>query len=140
NNSTRPVSLYLFNNTSGALTSDNEDSNMSERLWCLLKDGKKGFATFHVDISLDECVCDLQAAIKTTKSNDLGNIDADRLILWKVEIPIVKDAVYDRDYKQSVDTFKLDSRNKMEGSDEIRIYIEEALPKKIQVVVELPKQ
>ncbi|KAF9367665.1 hypothetical protein BGX21_007175, partial [Mortierella sp. AD011] len=83
---------------------------MSERLnlWCLLKDGKKGFTIFPVDIFSDEWVYNLQAAIRTTKSNDLGHIDADKLILWKVEIPTVKDAVYDRDYKQSVDTFKSD--------------------------------
>ncbi|KAF9152944.1 hypothetical protein BGX20_005034 [Mortierella sp. AD010] len=138
----RPVSLYLFNNTPGALTSDNEDSNMSKRLnlWCLLKDGEKGFTIFPVDISSDEWVYNLQAAIKTAKLNALNHFDADELTIWKAEISIVKDAVYDRDYKQSVNTLKSDHRNKMEASDEILIYIEEALPKKIQVFIELPEQ
>ncbi|KAF9370250.1 hypothetical protein BGX21_005625, partial [Mortierella sp. AD011] len=115
---------------------------MSKRLnlWCLLKDGEKGFTIFPVDISSDEWVYNLQAAIKTAKLNALNHFDADELTIWKAEISIVKDAVYDRDYKQSVNTLKSDHRNKMEASDEILIYIEEALPKKIQVFIELPEQ
>ncbi|KAG0008787.1 hypothetical protein BGZ80_003050 [Entomortierella chlamydospora] len=108
--------------------------------WCLMKEVEEGFTIFPVYISSDEWVYILQKTIKTAKPNDLSHVDADKLILWRVEIPIVKDAVYKQDYEQSVNRFKLDRRNKMETSDKVHDYIPEAVSKTIQVIVELSKQ
>ncbi|KAF9367680.1 hypothetical protein BGX21_007158, partial [Mortierella sp. AD011] len=106
-------------------------------LWCLVEQKSSEFS---VDISSEKSVYDLKKIIKAEKPNDLGRIDANDLIFWMVDISIIKNAAYDQDYKRLVDTFKSDHHNKMGNSDKVGDYIKEAEPKKIQVVIELPKQ
>ncbi|KAF9345382.1 hypothetical protein BGX26_003215 [Mortierella sp. AD094] len=58
------------------------------KLFCIL-DGDS--TAFKVIISLDDDVDDLKKAIKEEKPNDLKDFDADRLVLWRVDIPIGDD-------------------------------------------------
>jgi hypothetical protein len=43
---------------------------------------------FLINISAGKTVFDLKKIIKTEKTNDFANIDADKLKLWKVNIPL----------------------------------------------------
>ncbi|KAF9965976.1 hypothetical protein BGZ65_000526, partial [Modicella reniformis] len=57
-------------------------------LFCLVE-GEK--SSFPVDIkpvkTVDRLKKAIKKAIKEQKSNDLGDVDADKLTLWRVEIP-----------------------------------------------------
>jgi hypothetical protein len=53
-------------------------------LFCLV-DGQS--TSFPVEISSDKAVGQLKDAIKTKKPNDLRDVDADKLTLWRVDIP-----------------------------------------------------
>ena len=55
-------------------------------LLCLVKENTLANA-FPVDIDKDQLVGHLKEAIKAKKQNDFAGIDADRLKLWKKEIP-----------------------------------------------------
>ncbi|KAF9344331.1 hypothetical protein BGX26_004515, partial [Mortierella sp. AD094] len=120
-----------------ASTLDNEYSDMTTqpKLLCLVEGDSTPFS---VDYVPNEIIDTLKKAIKTEKPNSLGNIDADKLTLWKAGIPTVRGAVYSRDYQQSVDDIKLDPNNNMEAYDKIRDYIQMALPKTIQIIVQKP--
>ncbi|KAF9947660.1 hypothetical protein BGZ70_002574 [Mortierella alpina] len=57
-------------------------------LFCLV-DGENLSRAFSVKIQPDDTVDDLKEIIKTKKSHDFSDIDANSLTLWKVSIPIV---------------------------------------------------
>jgi len=59
---------------------------MSITLLCLVK-GNTTANAFSVKISRDEPISELKKAIKAEKQNDFAGVDADKLKLWKVEIP-----------------------------------------------------
>ena len=59
---------------------------MSITLLCLVK-GNTTANAFPVDINKDQLVGHLKKAIKAEKQNDFAGIDADKLKLWKKEIP-----------------------------------------------------
>ena len=59
---------------------------MSITLLCLVK-GNTTASTFAVDIDREKLVSHLKDAIKAKKQNDFAGINADKLKLWKVEIP-----------------------------------------------------
>jgi len=62
---------------------------MSIKIFCLEKGRTPAVQhAFPVNISRDETVGDLKDAIKAKKPNDFAGIDADRLRLWQVEIPV----------------------------------------------------
>ncbi|KAF9323102.1 hypothetical protein BG006_001762, partial [Podila minutissima] len=46
---------------------------------------------FRVKLSLDDSIGDLKNLIKTKKTNDFSDIDADKLTLWRVSTPIAED-------------------------------------------------
>ncbi|KAF9197305.1 hypothetical protein BGZ49_002313 [Haplosporangium sp. Z 27] len=93
---------------------------------------------FQVDYVPNESVGALKVKIKEAKKNDLDYLDADKLVLWKADIPTVRGADYNRDYQRSVDNIKSDSSNMMDPVDLVQEYIQEALPKTIQIIVEKP--
>ncbi|KAG0004843.1 hypothetical protein BGZ65_012559 [Modicella reniformis] len=55
-------------------------------LFCLFE-GQSIWKTFSVDIDADEYVGCLKDAIKAKMTPEFDNIDANKLILWKVSIP-----------------------------------------------------
>jgi hypothetical protein len=59
---------------------------MSITLLCLVK-GNTTANAFPVDIEKDQLVGHLKKVIKAEKQNDFAGIDADKLRLWKKEIP-----------------------------------------------------
>src|SRR4051794_41095971 len=59
---------------------------MSITLFCLVK-GNTTANAFSVKISRDEPISEFKEAIKAKKQNDFAGVDADKLKLWKVEIP-----------------------------------------------------
>ncbi|GET04638.1 kinase-like domain-containing protein [Rhizophagus clarus] len=59
---------------------------MSITLLCLVK-GNTTANAFPVDIEKDRLVGHLKEAIKAKKQSDFAGVDADKLKLWKVEIP-----------------------------------------------------
>src|SRR6266487_310243 len=59
---------------------------MSITLVCLVK-GNLPANAFPVDIDRNQLVGYLKKVIKAEKQNDFASVDADRLKLWKVEIP-----------------------------------------------------
>jgi hypothetical protein len=61
---------------------------MSITLFCLVQGASTAFS---VDIDRSLTVDHLKKAIKAEKANDFANIDADKLRLWKVEIPDDRD-------------------------------------------------
>ena len=59
---------------------------MSITLFCLVK-GNTTANAFSVKISRDEPISELKDAIKAKKAPEFDNFPADKLKLWKVEIP-----------------------------------------------------
>jgi len=59
---------------------------MTITLLCLVK-GNTTTNAFSVKISRDEPISELKKAIKAEKQNDFAGVDADKLKLWKKEIP-----------------------------------------------------
>ncbi|KAF9119142.1 hypothetical protein BGX30_004059 [Mortierella sp. GBA39] len=55
---------------------------------CLV-DGETTWNTFSVMVSSEDTVGGLKILIKTEKTNDFRNLDADKLTLWRVSIPII---------------------------------------------------
>ncbi|KAG0342727.1 hypothetical protein BG000_002072 [Podila horticola] len=64
------------------------DNPMS--LFCLV-DGEATSNAFSIKISSNDTVDDLKNLIKARKTNDFSDIDADKLTLWRVSIPITDD-------------------------------------------------
>ncbi|KAF9307972.1 hypothetical protein BG003_011801 [Podila horticola] len=59
-------------------------------LFCLV-DGASTFNAFCIKISSNDTVHDLKKLIKTENTNDFSDIDASKLTLWRVSIPITDD-------------------------------------------------
>jgi hypothetical protein len=60
---------------------------MSLTLVCLVKGNSLAHA-FAVDVESSKLVSHLKKAIKEEKQNDFAYVDADKLKLWKVDIPL----------------------------------------------------
>ena len=56
---------------------------MSIKLWCFVPGSKDSFC---VAIDRGNFIFDLKEAIKEKKRNDFSNVDANRLVLWQVDI------------------------------------------------------
>ena len=56
-------------------------------LFCLIEINEKVSKPFSVEIAGDESVYKLKERIKDKKQNDLKDVDADKLMLWKVDAP-----------------------------------------------------
>ncbi|KAF9342633.1 hypothetical protein BGX26_007146 [Mortierella sp. AD094] len=74
------------NKTTDNNTTDNK-TNKDLTLFCLV-DGDS--TPFSVDIDASKTVDHLKDAIKLKKPNDFNDIDADKLTLWHVSIPILR--------------------------------------------------
>ena len=60
---------------------------MSVTLFCILQGASEASEAFPVDINRSLTVGHLKDAIKAKKPNEFAGIDANKLKLWKVEIP-----------------------------------------------------
>ncbi|KAG0298955.1 hypothetical protein BGZ97_003929, partial [Linnemannia gamsii] len=64
---------------------DDTITNTPLTLFCL--DGEATSDAFPVEIEASKTIGDLKELIKTKKTNDFQNVDADKLTLWRVSIP-----------------------------------------------------
>ena len=112
---------------------------MSITLFCLVH-GNTFRNAFSVKIKKNETVYDLKKVIKKNKPNDFANIDADRLTLWKVDIPF--DTPNDKQNTLEADP-NVDISTVLEGDelspmDYIYEYFDKPTKKHIHIIVELP--
>jgi hypothetical protein len=104
---------------------------MSITLLCLVK-GNTTASAFPVDINKDQLVGHLKKAIKAEKQNDFAGIDADKLKLWKKEIPDDQDDL--------LSNLILNDEPELLATREIGDYWTEKPPKRnIHVIVEPPE-
>jgi uncharacterized protein YbdZ (MbtH family) len=102
---------------------------MSITLFCLVQGAPTAFS---VDIDRSLTVGHLKNAIKAKKANDFANIDADKLRLWKVEIPVGNDVIQGQaleDNSQLPPTDYLDEH-----------WTDTPLRKHIHVIIKLPRK
>jgi hypothetical protein len=104
---------------------------MSITLLCLVK-GNTLANAFPIHIDGNSLVGDLKEAIKAKKQNDFAGIDADRLKLWKKEIPDDQDNL--------LSNLTLNDGDELLATREIGDYWTEKPPKRnIHVIVEPPE-
>src|ERR1051325_7774344 len=104
---------------------------MSITLLCLVK-GNTLANAFSVKISREEPISELKKAIKAEKQNDFAGVDADKLRLWKKEIPDDQDDL--------LSNLILNDEPELLATREIGVYWTEKPPKRnIHVLVEPPE-
>ena|ERR1051326_6322636 len=104
---------------------------MSITLLCLVK-GNTLANAFPIDVNKDQLVGHLKKVIKAEKQNDFAGIDADRLKLWKKEIPDDQDDL--------LSNLTLNDGDELLATREIGDYWTEKPPKRnIHVIVEPPE-
>ena len=104
---------------------------MSITLFCLVK-GNTTANAFEVDIEKDKSISKLKEAIKAKKQNDFAGVDADKLRLWKKEIPDDQDDL--------LSNLILNDEPELLATREIGDYWTEKPPKRnIHVIVEPPE-
>ena len=105
---------------------------MSITLLCLVK-GNKTSNAFAVDIDREKLVSHLKKVIKAEKQNDFAGIDADKLRLWKKEIPDDQDDL--------LSNLILNDEPELLATREIGDYWTEKPPKRhIHVIIKLPRK
>ena len=105
---------------------------MSITLLCLVK-GNTTANAFAVNIDSGKLVSHLKDAIKAKKQNDFAGIDADKLKLWKVEIP--------GDHDDQLTNLSLQENEKLSAINDVGDYWPTSPPKKhIHVIVKLPRK
>src|ERR1044072_8356815 len=104
---------------------------MSITLFCLVK-GNTTANAFEVDIEKDKSISKLKEAIKAKKQNDFAGVDADKLRLWKKEIPDDQDDL--------LSNLTLNDGDELLATRGIGDYWAEKPPKRnIHVIVEPPE-
>ncbi|KAF8914827.1 hypothetical protein BGZ58_005653, partial [Dissophora ornata] len=102
-------------------------------LTCLV-DGES--TSFPVKIESSETIGTLKKAIKLEKPNDFSDVDADKLTLWRVSIPVLPK----KDRKEiSLADVPLNSKEELDETDDISDVFKEPPPKKtIHIIVQRP--
>src|SRR3954447_14079420 len=102
---------------------------MSITLLCLVK-GNTTASAFPVHIDGNSLVGDLKKVIKAEKQNDFADVDADKLKLWKVEIPDYQD--------DPLSNLSLQDQPELLATKKISKYFPDSPPEEyINVLVEL---
>ncbi|CAB4427692.1 unnamed protein product [Rhizophagus irregularis] len=118
------ILLYSFETSCSA-------ENISITLLCLVK-GNTTASAFFIDINKDQLVGHLKKVIKAEKQNDFAGINADRLKLWKKEIPDDQDDL--------LSNLILNDEPELLATREIGDYWTEKPPKRnIHVIVKPPE-
>jgi hypothetical protein len=101
---------------------------MSITLFCLVQGAPTAFP---VDIDSSLTVGHLKDAIKAKNTNDFANIDAVKLRLWKVEIPVGNDVIQGQ---------ALEDNNQLPPTDYLdEHWTDTPLRKHIHVIIKLPE-
>ena len=105
---------------------------MSITLFCLVK-GNTTANAFEVDIEKDKSISKLKEAIKAKKQNDFAGVDADKLRLWKKEIPDDQDDL--------LSNLTLNDGDELLATKKISKYFPDSPPEEhIHVIVKLPRK
>ncbi|KAI8597586.1 hypothetical protein EDD21DRAFT_385091 [Dissophora ornata] len=89
---------------------------------------------FSVDIDPSKTVDHLKVAIKDKKTNDFGDVDADKLTLWQVSIPLAP-----LNERKPIILNEFDFAIKLDPTADVSDVFKETPPKKsIQVIVQRP--
>ena len=105
---------------------------MSITLLCLVK-GNTLANAFSVKISREEPISELKKAIKAEKQNDFAGVDADKLRLWKKEIPDDQDDL--------LSNLTLNDGDELLATKKISKYFPDSPPEEhIHVIVKLPRK
>ena len=105
---------------------------MSITLFCLVK-GNTTANAFSVKISRDEPISELKDAIKAKKAPEFDNFPADRLKLWKKEIPDDQDDL--------LSNLTLNDGDELLATKKISKYFPDSPPEEhIHVIVKLPRK
>jgi len=102
---------------------------MSVTLFCILQGASEASEAFPVDINRSLTVGHLKDAIKAKKPNDFAGIDANKLKLWKVEIP--------SDYKDLIQG-QLVLDDELLAVDEIQEHWTAPKSKHIHIIIGIP--
>ncbi|RHZ60281.1 hypothetical protein Glove_355g96 [Diversispora epigaea] len=118
-----------FKNTSFIIHAFHPELDMSITLICLVK-GSTFANAFAVDIDGSKLVGHLKEAIKAKNQNDFAGVDADKLRLWKVEIPDDRDDL--------LNNISFQGQDELLATRDIKNYWTEKPPKRhIHVIVRL---
>ncbi|KAI9240171.1 MAG: hypothetical protein BYD32DRAFT_459061 [Podila humilis] len=106
-------------------------------LFCLV-DGGSASNVFPVKLSPDDFIGDLKKLIKVEKTNNLSDVDADKLTLWHVSIPITDD---DDEVPILLNDVTRDKKKKLGPAIEISEVFEVQPPKKtIHIIIHCGNQ
>ena len=102
-------------------------------LFCVV-DGQSTSNAFPLTVSPVDTIGGLKELIKAKKANDFQDVDADKLTLWRVSIPITKDNKH-----KPINLNESDSPTELDPTDELSDVFEDKPPKKtIHVIVQRP--
>ncbi|KAG0336155.1 hypothetical protein BG000_006872 [Podila horticola] len=108
-------------------------TNIALTLFCLV-DGETTSNAFPVKVSLDDTVGDLKNLIKTKKTNEFSDVDANQLTLWRVSIPVIT-----AKRNKPIILTELGSKTELAPTDDISDVFQDQPPKKtIHVIVQRP--
>jgi hypothetical protein len=102
-------------------------------LFCLV-DGEPQSNVFSVKPSPADTVDDLKKLIKTEKTNQFSDVDADQLTLWRVSISVVP-----ANKHKPIVLNEVESPTELEPTDDVSDVFDEPPPKKtIHIIVQRP--
>ncbi|KAF9367146.1 hypothetical protein CPB97_006237, partial [Podila verticillata] len=91
---------------------------------------------FSVEIEPSKTIGDLKDAIKAKKANDFSDVDADKLTLWKVSIPVAP-----KKERKEISLADVASKEELDETDDVSLVFKEPPPKKIiHIIVQRPLQ
>ncbi|KAF8923165.1 hypothetical protein BGZ47_004977, partial [Haplosporangium gracile] len=89
---------------------------------------------FSVDIDASKTVDHLKKLIKTEKANDFQDVDADKLTLWRVSIPLVP-----KKDRKDISLGDVPLKEELDETDDLSDVFPDKLPKKtIHIIVQRP--
>ncbi|KAF9378893.1 hypothetical protein CPC16_011072 [Podila verticillata] len=102
-------------------------------LFCLV-DGEA--TPFSIKILSSDTIDDLKKAIKAEKTNELSDVDANMLTLWRVSVPVVP-----KKERKQISLVNVLSKEELDETDDISDVFDKMLPKKtIHIIVQRPLQ
>ncbi|KAF8905927.1 hypothetical protein BGZ58_006349, partial [Dissophora ornata] len=106
-------------------------------LFCLV-DEEATSQAFSIEIDRTKTVDHLKDLIKAKKTIEFSDVDADKLTLWRVSMPITRD---NDEMPILLSNFTKGNKEKLHPADDLSDVFEETPPKKtIHIIVQRPLQ
>jgi hypothetical protein len=103
-------------------------------LFCLVHGDNPSRNAFPVEIDKSKTIGQLKEIIKTKKANDFKDVDADKLILWRVSISTNKLSKLDPYFDYKIDGTELSPYDDIQ-----EVFPDAPAYKHIHIIVELPE-